>query len=253
MTVLIERPLILEAYRKAESRILFLDYDGTLVPFKDRPEDSDLDTETHEILSVLSLDPRNRIYIISGRDKGFLTSQFRGVSVGLVAEHGFLLKETDGDWIRNRILDNTWKNDIGKQFEALTIQFPGSFTEEKEASVAFHYRTAGKNTGSRIRRAIRKKFQLFSEQYPGLVLLDGDNILEIKPCSYNKGTVASSIVNKGTFDFILAAGDDLTDEDLFKELVKGTFTIKIGTSPTSARFYIPVQEEFVGLLKGFLS
>lgn len=244
----IDRPLVLEAYRNAEKRILFLDYDGTLVPFSDLPDDSKLDEDVRGIIINLSLNLKNRVYIISGRDKGFLNNQFNGISVGLIAEHGFLIKEISGEWIQPILIDTNWKNDVIDLFHKISVTYPGSFIEQKEASIAYHYRTAGSDMESKIRFLIKKGFIKLKQQYHGLELLDGDKVMEIKPEFYNKGHTASSILHNGNFDFILAAGDDLTDERLFAELPANAFSIKMGLLPTNARYCISSQKKFIEFL-----
>ena len=252
MTIQPDRTLILSAYRNADKRILFLDYDGTLVPFCDCPGDSEMGIEVRSILSNLSEDCRNTLYIISGRNKDFLSEQFAGIKAGLIAEHGFLVKKAGGKWTRPLDVSATWKPDVSMLFHEFSSRYAGTFLEEKESSVAFHYRTAGQEIGNKIRPAVRAKFALLKNQYPKLELMDGNNVLEIKPEDFNKGFVATSIITEGDFDFILAAGDDLTDESLFSGITPEAFTLKIGSSPTAARFRIPTQPEFIGFLKEFI-
>jgi trehalose 6-phosphate synthase/phosphatase len=239
---------VFKTFKKAVKRLLFLDYDGTLVPFHDLPEDSKLSETVKNLLISMSKGNRNQIYIISGRDKEFLDKQFNGLNVGLIAEHGFALKENNGDWVEPFSINGIWKGDVKNLFSEFTKMFPRSFIEEKESSIAYHYRTAGKEAEIKARPAIRDNFTRIKEMYPGLELLDGDNVIEIKPDNYNKGRVAADIIRKGNFDFILAAGDDITDERLFSGLPKEAFTIKIGCFPSSARYFIPTQKEFVQFL-----
>jgi len=243
--------VILQAYKKAENRILFLDYDGTLVPFSDLPGESKLGEEIRHILMNLTRDLKNHIYIISGRDRLFLTHQFLDIPVGLIAEHGFRMKEADGSWNPVISSNNSWKKQIMTFFQELSLLYPGSFVEKKESSVAYHYRMAGKNAGEQIRPVVLKNFLILSNKYPRLSFLDGHLVCEIKPESFNKGRTASAILRKDNFDFIMAAGDDMTDEDLFTELGNDTFTIKIGAPPTHARYYISGQNEFIEFLKYF--
>jgi trehalose 6-phosphate synthase/phosphatase len=249
MSVIIDRSPIIEAYRKSEKRILFLDYDGTLVSFSDLPENSILGEEVRSIVIKLTSDPRNHIYIISGRDKEFLARQFSGIRTGLIAEHGYLRKETDGEWISSTLLPGTWKNAVMKFFQEFSLRYPGTFIEEKESSVAYHYRTAVYDLSGKISNGMRQTFLVLQQQYPGLELLVGNKVMEIKPESFNKGRTAHEILRNGQFDFIMAAGDDLTDENLFAELPQPSFTIKIGLPPTSARYYISSQKKFIGFLK----
>jgi len=251
MTVILDQNAIIEAYRKAEKRILFLDYDGTLVPFSDLPGDSNLGEEIKTILMDLSADRKNSIYIISGRDKEFLTNQFMGIRVGLVAEHGFFIKEAKGRWKKTTTFNSEWKKTAIMCYTELTDRYPGTFLEEKESSVAFHYRTAEKDVGKKLRPVILKQLLILKREYPGLDLLDGDKVYEFKPMDFNKGLTANTILKKENKDFIMAAGDDLSDESLFTELPDTAFTIKIGSPPTCARYIISGQKKFIGFLKHF--
>lgn len=241
------------AYRKAKKRILFLDYDGTLVPFRDRPEDSILGKTVRSIIQKLTLPSQNHVYIISGRDKDFLAQQFSGIPAGLIAEHGFLVREAGGDWRYTVSVNNNWKEAINGIFDAFKPLFPGTFVEEKESSLVYHYRTAAEDEGDRIRSMIRTEFLTLQQRFPDLELLDGEKVIEIKPRNFSKGYAASTIIRGGTYDFILAAGDDITDESLFAELGRNSFTIKIGLNSTCARYHLPDQAQFICFLEELAS
>jgi trehalose 6-phosphate synthase/phosphatase len=241
--------MILKAYNAAEKRLLFLDYDGTLVPFSDLPEEARLGAEARRIIVNLSSDMRNCIFIISGRPKEFLNEQFHGMNVGLVAEHGFLIKAANGEWMSTSPVGMAWKDSIRSILQEFIIQFPGSVIEEKEVSIAYHYRILGREVGRKLRSTIRKLTSQFHLQFPDLEVLAGNNVLEVKPKCYNKGLAASAILRTGNFDFILAAGDDVTDEQLFTVVDSVGFTIKIGRSPTIARNRVNSQEHFIDFLK----
>ena len=86
---------------------------------------------------------------------------------------------------------------------------------------------------------------------PKLHVLDGDKLLEIKSILYDKGTIASRIIEKKNYDFIFAIGDDSTDEDLFKVIPEAGFTIKIGSEPSNARFNLKNRSQIVEVLSLF--
>jgi trehalose 6-phosphate synthase/phosphatase len=253
MASAIDIPAILEAYRNAEKRILFLDYDGTLVPFCDVPGESVMGEEVRHIITGLTHDRKNTIFIISGRDRKFLTERFLGISIGLIAEHGFLVKEPQGEWVEVNPVYKEWKGAALKLFGGITRQYPGSFIEEKESSVAFHYRNAGPEAAVRVPEEIQQKFGMLSLTDPELELLDGNMVSEVKPVNFNKGSTAASILRRGRFDFVLAAGDDLTDEQLFSQTGTGSVTIKIGNAPTAAKYNVLNQRTFINFLKELLT
>jgi trehalose 6-phosphate synthase/phosphatase len=83
----------------------------------------------------------------------------------------------------------------------------------------------------------------------GLQLLPGNKVVEIKNVEINKGKAALTIVDNENYDFILALGDDYTDEDVFKALPDNAITIKIGNNVSAAKFYMRSPTEARALLK----
>jgi trehalose 6-phosphate synthase/phosphatase len=249
MTPGIDRPLLFERYRSAGKRTLFLDYDGTLVPFHDLPEISVAGKEVRQIIRGLASDERNRVYIISGRPGKFLSNQFRGIRTGLIAEHGYKVKKANGKWTSAIPANMDWKKEASALLHTITAIYPGSFIEEKESSLACHYRNAVSGAGKKIRVSIREQVLQLKHRYSFLELLEGNKVMEVKPGGYDKGQAASSILKEERSDFILAAGDDLTDEQLFAGLSPGSFTIKVGGGETRARFRVATQEGFIEILK----
>jgi trehalose 6-phosphate synthase/phosphatase len=249
MASAIDIPAILEAYRHAEKRILFLDYDGTLVPFCDVPGESVMVDNVRDLLSDLCMFHGNSLYITSGRDAEFLTGQFDSIPVGLIAEHGYRIRKPRGTWITPDDAGMEWKKDAKVFFRDFTRLYPGSFIEEKASTLAFHYRNATQGPEHDAVSFFRKRFMEFRVHHPELGLLEGEMVSEIKMLRFDKGKSAGSILGRDNFGFILAAGDDVTDEYLFDELGEGAFTIKVGLHQTKARFFIPTQADFVEFLR----
>lgn len=248
MSQIFDSRKIKEAYRTTKHRIFFLDYDGTLVAFKDKPGDSVLDEQSRFMLFKLLSDVGNQIYIISGRTREFLDQQFEKYPVGLIAEHGFLLKRVNGEWLPMYHCEKGWKKSVIVSFQQLTKKYPGTLIEEKESSVAFHYRTAGYEDRGRIHKEILKLFNQVYLRIPTLELLEGNFVIEIKPNEFNKGQIAEILLSSCHFDFILAAGDDKTDEFLFQKLDREAFSIKIGTEATTANYIINDRETLIQFL-----
>ena len=71
-----------------------------------------------------------------------------------------------------------------------------------------------------------------------LEIMDGDKVIEIKNAGINKGRAALAKIGNKKFNFILAIGDDWTDEYTFNALPKTADTIKVGTKATAAKYYI---------------
>jgi len=84
-------------YTQARSRLILLDYDGTLVGFQKRPEDAVPTPEVIQVLKDLTSDPANHVVINSGRDHQTLEKWLGGLPVSFAAEHGAYYKE-NGEW-----------------------------------------------------------------------------------------------------------------------------------------------------------
>jgi len=222
-------------YKKAKKRILLLDYDGTLVGFKSLPELAKPDEALKKLLVDLVNDPKNTVVIVSGRDKNTLGEWFGDLNLHLIAAHGLWLCHPNQEWAMTVSLDNDWKESVRHILELYTDRMPGSLIEEKDFSLAWHYRQCDPDMVtvklSEVKEALRSMTQSMS-----LGLQEGKKVLEIKDSRVNKGYGVSLILQDQDFDFILAMGDDVTDEDLFSSLQENAFTIKIGSGNTLANY-----------------
>ncbi len=236
-------------YRLSSHRKLFLDYDGTLVKFTNNPELATIGKETLKIIGKLSSDPRNQIVIISGRDKRFLEKQFEGVDVTLVAEHGFFIKMSGEDWVSTIKPEKHWKESVMPILLEYVNRCSGTFIEEKEGSVAWHYRNAESDFAHLRLHELKDDLSEIIHHKTGFEILEGNKVLEVKSGKYNKGKAAKKILHNSEFDFILAAGDDKTDELLFKELPDSAYTIKVGHSHSLARYNVNELSVLLKLLK----
>jgi trehalose 6-phosphate synthase/phosphatase len=234
--------------RKSKKRLIFLDYDGTLAPFAGKPEEARPDTELPHLLEALARDPRNEVVIISGRNKESLENWFENLNIGLVAEHGAWLKEKGKDWINAEPLIGDWKSEIRPILELYTDRTPASFIEEKDFSLVWHYRKVDPQLASA--RAMELKDALWHlTANLNLGVLEGNKVIEIKNVGINKGQVALKWIRERKWDFILAIGDDWTDEDAFAVLPESAYSIKVGSFPSRARFNVDSIKDVRSLLK----
>ena len=133
-------------------------------------------------------------------------------------------------------------------------KLPGSFVEEKEYSIAFHYRQADELlASSRIKEMIwyLENFTVNMD----ISVYEGNKILEVRTAGIDKGVAImhwlSFFANKP--DFILAAGDDQTDEDMFRVLPKGAYSFKVGMQSSYAIYNLKNPSDTITLLKEFTS
>ena len=209
---------IISDYGKASHRILFLDYDGTLVSFNRYPELATLDKITLETIKKLSADSKNQIVIISGRGREFLEKQFSDVRVTLVAEHGYFIKMAGKKWESTIETDLQWKDTVLPILNEYVSRCNGTFIEEKTGSIAWHYRNADFDFAQLRLNELRDDLTEIIRHKTGFEILEGNKVLEVKSGKYDKGQAAKTLMNGKSFDFILAAGDDRTDETIFREL-----------------------------------
>ena len=239
---------ILKAYRKSAHRLLFLDYDGTLVPFAQKPGLARPDNHILQLLEELNQDEKNEVILISGRDKQTLENWFDHLNTALSAEHGVWIKERNGEWVMVKPLQSDWKKEVRPIFELYVDRTPGSFMEEKTFSLVWHYRNVDPELGSRRAWELKEALNNFTESY-NLVISEGSKAIEIKNGEINKGIAGLLWTSKRTWDFILAIGDDWTDEDLFEALPDSAHSIKVGLGRTKAKYYLTDHKEVRDFLK----
>jgi trehalose 6-phosphate synthase/phosphatase len=246
LTYALQRQLV-DDLRASNKALLLLDYDGTLVPFSSRPAEAMPGIKLLRLLRRLGKNPRNEVVLISGRDRDTMEKWFAGLNVGLVAEHGVWIKEKDGKWETIETLTNEWKDEVSSILESWVDRTPGSFIEEKEFSLVWHYRKAGPELGQlRARELINNISNITSNL--NLQVLEGSKVVEVKNAGINKGQMALRYLARGKWDFILAAGDDWTDEDTFKALPPKAWTIKVGFGASAARFSLGSCDKVTSLL-----
>ncbi len=243
---------MLEDYLWSEARLLFLDYDGTLVPFADKPEKAKPDTRLKDLLKKLSSDSKNEVVIISGRDRNTLDKWFGKLGVSLVAEHGAWLKERGKDWRIIEALRSDWKEEIKPILEFYVDRTPGTFIEEKEFSLAWHYRKADIRLASYRARELKSALLQLTENF-NLAVLEGSRVIEVRNLGVNKGRAANEWLVSKDWEFILAVGDDWTDEDMFFSMPERAYTIKVGFGASNAKYYVDSYTEVRKILKKLIS
>ena len=238
---------LLDDYQKSSRRLLLLDYDGTLVPFAGKPERAAPDQQLLEQLAKLANDPANQMVIVSGRDKATLDKWLGHLPVAMIAEHGVWLRNAGEEWETLEPVDNDWKAEIRPILELYADRTPGSLLEEKEYSLVWHYRRANPEL-SVVRVAELRDAILNITGNLNLGVLEGNKVLEVKNSGINKGRAALRWVLDGSWDFILAVGDDWTDEDTFAAVPETAYSIKVGVYPSRARFNVGSVEDIRNLL-----
>ena len=236
------------SYSESDNNIILLDYDGTLVPFAEKPQKAKPDEELLSLLNALGKDTKNEVVIISGRDRDTLDKWFGNQKISLIAEHGVWIKDRGKPWETIEPLRDDWKEQMRPVLEWYEDRTPGSFIEEKDFSLVWHYRKVDPKLAS-IRAGELKDALLQLTANLNLGVLEGSKIIEIKSVGINKGRAVLHWLSKTAWDFILAIGDDWTDEDLFAVLPESAYSIKVGMSPSKAKFNLDSVTDVRLLLK----
>ncbi len=235
-------------FRDSDKALLLLDYDGTLVPFSSKPEEAMPGARLLRLLEKFSNNPRTEVVLISGRDRDTLERWFSGLDLGLVAEHGVWIKEKGRGWETIETLTSDWKEEVHPILESWVDRTPGSFIEEKEFSLVWHYRKANPKLGELRARELMNNLSDITANL-NLQVLEGNKVVELKNTDINKGRAALRWISRDKWDFILALGDDWTDEDTFKALSPTAWSIKVGFGASAARFRLSSPSKTIELLR----
>ena len=232
--------VIMEQFQNAKKSLILLDYDGTLVGFKNNPQDAKPDSELFKILDTFEGQSKTDLCLISGRDKETFIKWFGNKPYDLITDHGVWRRENN-NWTPLEILNTDWMANIKPILETFVDRTPGTFIETKEYSLAWHYRTADPEL-AQIRTMELNTVLTSMISNNELSVLQGNKVIEIKSSNVNKGRAANQLFMKGDYDFILIMGDDWTDEYMFEVAPDDAFTIKIGYTKTKAKYQIKDSE-----------
>jgi trehalose 6-phosphate synthase/phosphatase len=201
-----------------------------------------------DLLTKLSSDTSSDVVIISGRSAQNLQDWFGHLPVSLVAEHGASIKAAGNRrWQVVEHTNTTWKKSIRPILDKYTALTPRARVETKPHSLVWHYRAAPSYYAQKyaviIKRALRRPLKDH-----GLELLQGNKVIEIKNPQVAKGKAAERWL-KRTYDFVLAIGDDMTDEELFKVLPPTAYSLKVGRGRTQALYRLGSHRDVLKLLQ----
>ncbi|CEI91267.1 hypothetical protein RMCBS344292_05564 [Rhizopus microsporus] len=261
---------LLTDYKAAKKRIMFFDYDGTLTPIVSVPSAATPSPEMLKALQGLCNDPKNIVWVISGRDQATLDEWLGSniKNIGLSAEHGCYVKPVGSSEWQSVVdgLDMSWKSDVIEIFDYYTERTQGSFVEHKKSSVTWHYRQADAEYGAFQAKECQNHLEnAIVSKYPVEILVGKKN-LEVRPMSINKGEIVKRILSKNPdTNLVICAGDDKTDEDMFRALSSAhqspssvwperdshLYSITVGPSEkkTHANWHVNTPQEIIQMLQ----
>ncbi|KAF9362494.1 threalose-6-phosphate phosphatase [Mortierella sp. NVP85] len=221
-TPYLDHNIITDRYRKARKRLLMFDYDGTLTPIRKTPGAAVPQEHMLKALRALVADPNNIVWVISGRDQVVLEEWLGGVgNLGFSAEHGSFMRQPGSKkWVNlTESLDMGWKNDVVEIFTYYTERTQGSFIEHKRSSLTWHYRMADPEFGAFQAKECQNHLENAVLSKLPVEILVGKKNLEVRPTIVNKGEIVKRLLSQHPdVEFVMCAGDDKTDEDMFRAL-----------------------------------
>lgn len=231
-----DSPLDVVEMARGRPRVLFLDYDGILVPFAATPDLAEPDVELLEMLERLSARADTAVHIVSGRARLSLETWLGHLPLGLHAEYGFWRRRhRRAAWIAPLVGDHgRWMRPAMEAMETAACDAYGSFVERKTACLAWHYRLSEPALAARARGRLRRDLVRLAHQH-ALELVDGHCVIELRVKSVHKGVVVHDVLHDtDPSAFVLAVGDDVTNEEMFAALPKGAVAVCAGTRPSRA-------------------
>lgn len=248
-----DKTTILNRYSCSQKRLLLLDYDGTLISYISQPLKAKPGKDLKELLHRLS-DNGNEIYLISGRNSSILSEWFDDIPVNLVAEHGARIRHYGSKWKTLVQVKQGWNAEIRRIMEQYVKRCANSFIEEKEFCLVWHYRNCNQHQADvRVKELYAELIE--ASRHVGMQVMMGNKIVEVRPNNADKATVIKNHIINPEYDFIFAAGDDKTDEDMFRLLceVENAFTVKVGPQASFAKYNLLTPQMVIALLTSFAS
>ncbi|KAL2546985.1 hypothetical protein Fot_16218 [Forsythia ovata] len=258
---------IVSAYTKTNRRAIFLDYDGTIVSHS-----SIVRSPSPEVITALNTlcnDPKNTVFIVSGRGRTPLSDWLEPCErLGLAAEHGYFIRwNRSSDWAL-LAADLEWKEIVEPVMKLYTEATDGSYMEIKESALVWHHRDADPDFGSCQAKELLVHLENVLANEPAVVRR-GQHIVEVKPQGVTKGLVAEKVLSTMVIDgsppdFVMCIGDDRSDEDMFESILSSVsssslpaspdiFACTVGQKPSKAKYYLDDSADVVRLLRGLAS
>ena len=226
---------LVERARAADPLVILLDYDGTLVPFADSPDLARPDPEILDLLRALSARPQTHVHVVSGRSRESLQRWLGHLPLHLHAEHGFWSRPLAGIGLAGDPPLQSWRQAVLLILREYAERTPGALVEEKPAGLAWHHRAADPEFGAQQANELRLHLQEVLSNAP-VEILAGDKVVEVRPHGVHKGRIVPAVLTEHPGAFLLAIGDDLTDEDLFAALPVDAATIRVGRGESRAGY-----------------
>ena len=233
--------------------IFFLDYDGTLVPIRRKPQYAIISPKRRQVLKHLAAQSWAKVYIISGRTLKNVMQLVRVRQLGYAGNHGFELFDKYLQLNNKKV--KAAKKVIAEIYRRLKadLKYKGMILENKTYTLSIHYRMIKKRSVEKFKNDVYNITANYLNK-KNIVITTGKKVIEIRPdIAWNKGSIVRWLVThiKGKSKFPIYIGDDTTDEDAFKALKRSGYTAVVSKTKrkSAARFRLKSTEEVFVFLK----
>ena len=239
---------------------LFLDYDGTLTPIVDRPEQATLSQDMRSLLSRLAA--RCTLAIVSGRDRQDVQNMVRLENLIYAGSHGFDITGPGGLQLQHEEATHSLPDldAAEQQLRERLGHIEGALIERKRFAIAVHTRLVAAQDVNALEEAVGQ----IRQQHPGLRHMRGKKVLELQPdVPWDKGHAVLWLREVLGLDqpqvLTIYIGDDVTDEDAFRAIAQHDLGLGIVVTPPSSGTLAPYSlrdcdevQQFLGNLLDFL-
>ncbi|MFW6126472.1 MAG: trehalose-phosphatase, partial [Chloroflexota bacterium] len=256
-----ELPSALDRKQEIFSRLqrgthaIFLDYDGTLTPIVDDPDEATLSEQGRAVLERLS--DHYTVAVISGRDLQDVRDKVGLPEIVYAGSHGFDIVGPGGRY-RDQQRGERFLPALDRaerQLEEDLSDIAGARVERKQFSIAVHYRMVEDDQVA----AVEERVDRVAAQESGLRKSHGKKVFELGPdVDWDKGKAVlwllETLYMDGWKTVPLFIGDDLTDENAFRA-IRGwgvTIVVGVGERETAAEYCLCDTGEVLQLLEGLV-
>ncbi|DAZ96531.1 TPA: hypothetical protein N0F65_011208 [Lagenidium giganteum] len=232
---------LINAYSRSRKRLIVLDYEGTLLDeAHQRSTIAPPKPFVKRIIEGLCADKKNTVLLVSGHERGVISSWLNDKRIGVVAESGYFYRlPNDDEWqMITEDDDPSWKKVVRPIMQYFTERTPGSLIEAKESSLTWHYGETDPIFGPMQARDMQINLEDVLCNLP-LEVIQGTNRVEVRLQGITKTVIIEEILEKletpesaiqqGTkngangssqkepqlVDFVFCAGNGMEDEDIF--------------------------------------
>ncbi len=216
-----------------EGTALFLDFDGTLADFAERPDAVSVPLPTRKVLARLEESTSGALAIVTGRPINDIDRFLAPLRLPVAGVHGLERRTAEGK-ISTEAVDEHVISLIAGKLKEFTDRNPGTVFETKQGSIALHFRQRPE-----LAEACSETVHEAVGDLKGLHILPGKMVIEVKSGRATKADAVAAFMEESPFRgrLPLFAGDDVTDEDAFHEIARENgVSIKIGNGDTAAGY-----------------